>query len=310
MIISASRRTDIPAYYSNWFFNRLKEGFVDVRNPMNPHQVSRVSLTPDVVDCIVFWTKNASPIMDRLNELKNYNYYFHFTLNPYNQQIEKKVPKKGFLLDIYKALADKVGNDKVIWRYDPIMITPEISVDYHLKYFAELAKRLNGYAKICVISFVDLYKKTERNTAYLSMREPTDLEIHTLASRFSEIASKTGLRLVTCSEKIELNQYGIEHGSCIEKSFIEKLCGYKLDVGKDKNQRSECGCVSSIDIGAYNTCQHGCAYCYANYNQKRVDVLSATHNPTSTLIAGELDDNDIIKERDTKLLKNINLFNV
>ena len=308
MIISASRRTDIPAYYSDWFFRRLKDGFVDVRNPMNPHMVSRVKITPEVTDCIVFWTKNAKPMLSRLGELKDYHYYFQFTLNPYSQLIEKHVPKKTILLDVYKELADKIGGDRVMWRYDPILITPEITVDYHIKYFAELAKRLKGYAETCVISFVDLYKKTGRNTAYLSMREPSIFEIRQMARKFSEVAAETGLKLVTCSEIENLDEYGIKHGCCIDKPLIEKLCGYRLDVGKDKNQRKECGCVSSIDIGAYNTCRHGCAYCYANFNQKRVDELAANHNPESTMITGEVGTDDVVKMREVKLLKEMRLF--
>lgn len=256
----------------------------------------------------MFWTKNARPMMERLNELKDYHYYFQFTLNPYSQLIEKHVPKKTILLDIYKELADKIGGDRVMWRYDPILITPEITVDYHIKYFAELAKRLKGYAETCVISFVDLYKKTERNTAYLSMREPSICEIRQMACKFSEVAAATGLKLVTCSEVENLDEYGIAHGCCIDKPLIERLCGYRLEVGKDKNQRKECGCVSSIDIGAYNTCQHGCAYCYANFNQQRVDILSASHNSESTLIAGEIGDNDDVKIREVKLLKDKSIF--
>lgn len=308
MILSVSRRTDIPAYYSKWFFNRLKSGFVDVRNPMNPHQVSRVKITPDVVDCIVFWTKNARPMVSKLEELKNYHYYFQFTINPYGQEVERNVPRKAAIIETYKELADKIGDERIIWRYDPILLTSSIDVVYHIKYFEELSKRLKGYAKLCVISFVDLYKKTERNTAYLSMKEPSLAEMETLAHSFTDIATAYGLSIVTCSERVDLGQYGIKHGSCINKALIEQLCGYTLDVNKDKNQRKECGCVSSIDIGAYNTCQHSCAYCYANFNQQSVDALSASHNPDSTLIAGELGNNDVIRMREVKLLRNRNLF--
>lgn len=308
MIISASRRTDIPAYYSNWFFNRLKDGFVDVRNPMNPHQVSRVRMTPDVVDCIVFWTKNARPMMERLNELKDYRYYFQFTINPYSQEIERKVPKKTAIISTFKELSERVGEDRVIWRYDPILLTPNITMEYHIKFFEELSKRLKGYAKLCTISFVDLYKKTERNTAYLSMKEPSIAEMEMLAKGFSNIANDNGITLVTCSENVSLEQYGIQHGSCIDKKLIERLCGYSLDVSKDKNQRKECGCVSSIDIGAYNTCKHGCAYCYANFNQQRVDMLAASHRPESTMITGEVGTDDIVKMRDVKSLKEMRLF--
>lgn len=159
MILSVSRRTDIPAFYSDWFFNRLQAGFVDVRNPMNIHQISRIKISPDVVDCIVFWTKNPKKMLDRLDELSGYNYYFQFTINPYDKQIEHYVPQKSEVIATFQALSMKIGPEKVIWRYDPILLTNKIDVNYHIKYFNELAKRLNGYTNRCVISFVDLYKK-------------------------------------------------------------------------------------------------------------------------------------------------------
>lgn len=159
MIISASRRTDIPAFYSDWFLNRIKEGFVDVRNPMNYHQVSRVSLSPDVIDCIVFWSKNPKPMLDRLDELMDYKYYFQFTITPYDTTIEKAVPGMNSMVDTFKALADKVGSNRVVWRYDPILLTDKIDVRYHLSNFYEIAKSLEGYTKRCDISFIDLYKR-------------------------------------------------------------------------------------------------------------------------------------------------------
>lgn len=159
MILSVSRRTDIPAFYSDWFFNRLHEGFVDVRNPMNIHQISRIKITPDVVDCIVFWTKNPYNMLARLYELKKYNYYFQFTINPYGKDIEANVPVKTEIIDTFRRLSLLIGRNRVIWRFDPILITDEINVIYHIKYFEELAKRLENLTTRCVISFVDLYKK-------------------------------------------------------------------------------------------------------------------------------------------------------
>ena len=163
MILSVSRRTDIPAFYSDWFFNRMKEGFVYVRNPMNIHQVSRITLSPEVVDCIVFWSKNPRPMLDRLGELKDYMYYFQYTINAYDQGLEAGVPRKEGIINTFKVLSEAIGPKRVIWRYDPILLTETLDKDYHINYFEELAKRLEGYTNTCVISFVDLYKKTQRN---------------------------------------------------------------------------------------------------------------------------------------------------
>lgn len=308
MILSVSRRTDIPAFYSEWFFNRIKDGYVDVRNPMNIHQVSRIKITPDVVDCIVFWTKNPKMMLSRLEELKKYKYYFQFTINPYDKQIESRVPVKTEIIETFKELSTKIGAEKVIWRYDPILITDKIDVTYHIKYFEELAKRLEGYTTRCVISFVDLYKKTVRNTEPLCMREPSESEMRILAEKLIEIAKKHKMQVLSCAENINLEAQGIENGCCIDPHLIEEICGYNIEVKKDKNQRKECGCVESIDIGAYNTCCHACAYCYANFNSEKVQEQSSRHIKTSSMLTGKLAKDDVIKERKVFLLKAHTLF--
>ena len=158
MIISASRRTDIPTYYFEWFFNRINDGYVCVRNPMNIHQISKVSLSPEVVDGIVFWTKNPIPMMKRLHELDSrYMYYFQFTLNSYGKDVEANIPSKNdVIIPAFQDLSRMIGAERVIWRYDPIMLTDKYTIDYHVEYFEKIAKRLSGYTKKCIISFVDL----------------------------------------------------------------------------------------------------------------------------------------------------------
>ena len=179
MIISASRRTDIPAFYSDWFFNRIKEGYVLVRNPMNIHQVSKIKLSPDVVDCIVFWTKNPKPMLDKLDELKDYRYYFQFTLNSYSNDIEPNVPSKSEeIINTFKQLSDLIGRDRVIWRYDPIILSEKYTVQYHIKYFEKLSQILNGSFNKCVISFVDFYKKNARTLNESKINEPVKEEIN------------------------------------------------------------------------------------------------------------------------------------
>lgn len=311
MIISASRRTDIPSYYADWFYNRIKEGYVCVRNPMNVHQISRISLSPDVIDGIVFWTKNPHPMMNRLDLLRNYMYYFQFTINSYGRDIEANIPSKNdMIIPTFRTLSDKIGPERVIWRYDPILLTEKYSVDYHIHYFEEIAKRLSGYTEKCIISFVDLYRNTKSNTKDLGLLPLETTAMYEIAHRMSEIALKYGIKMESCAEKINLDQFGIEHGHCIDCSLFERLLGCRLDLDKDKNQREECGCVASVDIGMYNTCKNGCKYCYANYSANTVAKHYASHNPESSLISGAIGDEDVVKDRVVKSCKDcqLNLF--
>ncbi|HQA59899.1 MAG: DUF1848 domain-containing protein [Tepidanaerobacteraceae bacterium] len=297
MIISASRRTDIPAFYSDWFLNRIKEGFVLVRNPMNFRQVSQVNLSPDVVDCIVFWTKNPQPMINRLSQLAGYNYYFQFTLTPYDNTIETNVPDKKCLIKTFQELSARIGRDKVIWRYDPILLTNKFDVKHHVKWFEFLANELNGHTKKCVVSFIDMYKKTERNLKGIDLVPMSEELMKEVAHHLSLISKRYNLQLEACCEDIDLTQYGIEPGKCIDDELISKIIGKKLDIKKDPNQRLSCGCVQSIDIGAYNTCQHRCLYCYANFNNALVDKNVRLHSTKSPLLYGSLEEEDKVSIR-------------
>jgi DNA repair photolyase len=293
MILSVSRRTDIPSYYSEWFINRLKEGFLYVRNPMNYNQISKISLKLEDIECIVFWTKNPKPMLKYLDYLEKYNYYFQFSLTSYNNKIEKNLPPKRSLVPIFKELSQKIGKERVIWRYDPILISSEVDVKYHIKNFRLLAEKLKGYTEKCVISFLDEYPKIENRLKENGIRAPKLNEIHEISMAISEIAKECNLKIETCSEKIDLSIYNIEKGKCIDDSLIRKITGLYGKVKKDKNQREECGCVKSIDIGAYNTCLNECVYCYANYN-KKIKFLNDKHSP---LLVGKLGENEKVTER-------------
>lgn len=300
MIISASRRTDIPAFYSNWFFNRIKEGFLLVRNPMNAHQVSRIKLSPEVVDCIVFWTKNPRPMLSKLDGLKDYNYYFQFTLNSYDKTLEHGVPSKKYLIKTFIELSERIGRERVIWRYDPIILTDVFTKEYHYKWFEYLAKNLCNYTDKCVISFLDLYKKTERNLKEIKIAILNKTDMEEIAYRLSSIASKYNLTMETCSEEIELEKFGVNHGKCIDDRLISKILNCNLIIDKDLNQREICGCVKSIDVGAYNTCKHECLYCYANFSKETVRKQVQEHNSKSPLLTGSLNGNEKITDREVK----------
>lgn len=303
MIISASRRTDIPAFYSDWLFNRLRDGYVLVRNPMNIHQVGKIKLTPEVVDCIVFWTKNpANMLFNHRHDLQNLKipYYFQFTVNPYDKIIEPDVPEKRIIFDIFISLAKLVGKERMIWRYDPIIFTDCIDFDYHVKYFEVIARKLAPYTNKCIISFLDFYKKTQRNMQSIPFSDPPIEQKLSLSQKLYDIASNLNLKLVTCAEMLDLSKIGIRHGQCIDSGLIAHLCGGKVLAKKDKNQREECGCIESIDIGTYNTCKHGCLYCYANYSPATVEKQTHLHNPNSPLLFGELTAEDKVIEREMK----------
>lgn len=304
MILSVSRRTDIPNYYPEWFFNRIKEGFVYVRNPMNAHQVSRIDITPEVVDCIVFWTKNPKPMMNRLDELTSYNYYFQFTLTGYGKDVELNVPhKKEKMIPIFQELSGKVGSKRVIWRYDPIIFTGKYTPEYHLRAFEQIATALKGYTEKCVISFVDMYAKNKKNMKLLETYEPEKNDLLEFATRIAEIAGANGMKVGSCAEAIDLGACGIEHNCCIDKDLIEEIIGCRLKGDKDKNQRRECGCMESVEIGTYNTCKNGCKYCYANDSEEIVIKNCSKYDPESPILCGVIDENDRITERKVKSLK-------
>ena len=305
MILSVSRRTDIPAFYSEWFMNRMHEGFVLVRNPMNYHQVSRVSLSPTVIDCIVFWTKNAEPMLPFLDEVsKKYPFYFQYTLNGYDGDIERNLPALEKKIHTFKKISHQIGSEKVIWRYDPILLTEKYTIDWHIGRFQQIAKALKGYTDTSVFSFVDIYDKVKSNVKGLDMRSCTIEEMALVAKAFSEITKENGMILQTCAEAIDLDQYEIQHGCCIDRKKIEAITGKSLDAKKDQNQRPECGCLESIDIGQYNTCRHGCRYCYANFNPQSVITFSKQHDPSSPFLIGGSEDGDKITERKMKSLLN------
>ncbi len=298
MIISASRRTDIPTYYSEWLFNRLREEYVLVRNPMNTHQIGKVSLSPDVVDGLVLWTKNPIPMLGRLSELEKYNFYFQFTLNAYGKDVEPNVPsKKDTIIPAFIDLSKKIGRDRVIWRYDPIFFNEYYTMNYHCTYFNKLASILSEYTEKCTVSFIDLYRNTARNVHPLQVQNETHEQQIELLEVFSRIAHQYEIYIDTCAEAIEVSNMDIPHACCIDKERLERLGNCKLKVEKDKNQRSECKCVASIDIGAYNTCKNGCLYCYANYSATTVAKNYEKHNPASPLLFGEVGEEDTVIER-------------
>ena len=298
MIISASRRTDLPAYYSKWFFRRLQEGYVLVRNPVNPRQVSRVSLSPEVVDGFVFWTKNPAPMIPWLDKLPDCPYYFQVTLTPYDEQIERYLPsKRKVILPAVRQLARQIGPERVVWRYDPVFLTEKYSVDFHKKAFAQIARLLRGNTGRCVISFLDWYPPMEKRLRPLAPRPLGGDEMRELAASFGQAAAENGMRIFTCAETADLSGFGVEHGCCIDRDLLERIGGRPLCAEKDRSERAACGCVQSVDIGAYDTCPGGCLYCYADHGVGRTMRNLAGFDPSSPLLCSSLRPDDTVRER-------------
>lgn len=304
MILSVSRRTDIPNYYSEWFYNRIREGYLYVRNPMNPHQISRINLSPELVDCIVFWTKNPANMMPRLDELRDYHYCFHFTLTGYGRDIEPNIPdKRTNLIKIFQEMSDEIGHEKMLWRYDPILFNDKYVPEYHLKAFEEIAGNLSGYTQKVFISLVDLYEKTRRNTKGLNLKQIDNGEIMELMRKMKEAAKKYRLEIVTCAAQNRLTDDGIKGEGCVGKEWIEGIVGCQLKAGNDKTQRKGCGCIESIDVGTYHTCKNGCKYCYANDSDEKVKKRVSLYDADSPLLCGHVEQGDIITVRKIKTLK-------
>ncbi len=300
MIISASRRTDIPAFYSEWFMNRIKEGYVIVRNPMN-NQALRIVLNPEIVDCIVFWTKNPVPMIPKLDELKDYCYYFQVTLTGYGKDVEAHVPdKKKVLIPAFQQLSEKIGPEKVIWRYDPILVNERYTVDYHIKAFTQIAESLKGYTEKCVFSFVDEYAKNSKAMRSLGVQSLSEEDMKSIAIQLRDIAKANDMTIATCAEKIDLEELGIEHNACIDKALIERITGGTIKNTKknikDSGQRHECKCMASKEIGAHNTCGNGCVYCYANYSPDSVKKSMERYDPMSPILCDVIRPDEVVKD--------------
>jgi len=294
MIINTGQRTDIPAFFAEWFANRLRAGFVCVRNPFNPRQVSRYRLDPSVVDAIGFCTKNPAPMFPYMELLKPYGQYWFFTITPYGRDIEPNVPDKQRLLADFRTLSRLTGVDSIGWRYDPIFLSKRYTMDYHLHAFEQIATALDGYTKTVVISFIDLYKKVRRN--FPEVRTvPKELRL-ALGKEITQIANTYGMTVKTCAEGDELAVYGADCDGCIRIRDYEKAIGKHLTAPKQRGARAECACYLSCDIGAYNTCRHLCRYCYANEEPAKVLSQSRLHDPESPFLIGNYEDGDIVHD--------------
>ncbi|MBP5503001.1 MAG: DUF1848 domain-containing protein [Bacteroidales bacterium] len=308
IIISASRSTDIPAFYADWFFHRLKVGYSAWTNPFNGVK-SYVSYQN--ARFFVFWSKNPKPLLKHLDELKKINCYIQFTLNDYVAEgLEQKVPSVEDRIQTFKHLVEELGKGRVIWRFDPLILTDKISIDDLLRKIENIGDQLKSYTEKLVFSFADiaLYRKVKSNLEKnnINYQEWTESQMVEFAQRLSELNKKWNFQLTTCGEKIDIDKYGILHNKCIDDDLMIRIAkndkvlmdylgveidntfeGIKIIKKKDNHdngQRDFCGCIVSKDIGEYNTCPHLCEYCYANtskeiavsnYNQVKQNSLTS-----------------------------------
>lgn len=263
MIISASRRTDIPAFYAGWFFDCIRQGRVLVKNPRNKNQVREISLKKENVDFIVFWTKNPDPIIPYLPLLRDYFYYFQFTLNSYGREIEPNIPETDFRLKVFRKLSKMLGPERVIFRYDPVILTEKYDINWHIDSFRKTARQLEGLTKRCVFSFLDVYKKNIGKLKNIGFKEINEKFILELAEIIASICEICGFEPMTCAEAQDLSELGIKKSKCVDSSLVRNLTGKDMSFSRDKSQRKECMCDESVDIGSYCTCPGNCVYCYA-----------------------------------------------
>ncbi len=311
MILNTGNRTDIPAFYGEWFMNRIRAGFVYSRNPYYPDLVTSYKLDPLVVDIIAFCSKNPIPFLKYIDELKDYRLFFMVTITPYGQEIEPHVPNKNRVMDSVKVLSQKLGPKAVTWRYDPIFINEKYTVDYHIRIFKQMCERLSGYVDTCIISFIDLYAKTRRN--FPGVEEVSMKDQMRLAKAFQEICESYHIHLKTCLEDNSyLRALNIDVSGCMTKETLERAFDLTLKIPHLTDARKGCHCLLGNDIGTYNTCGHGCLYCYANEDHDQVKRLMQEHDPLSPLLIGHVQKTDLIRiaKQESYIERQISLFDL
>ena len=292
-LVSASRRTDIPAFYADWFLNRCLAGYCEGPNPRNPQQIRHLSLDPADVDCVVFWTKNPGPLLGRLGALDALGlpYLFLFTLNRYPAALEPRMPRFEDRVSTFRALAGHVGPERVVWRYDPVILSNRTPHAWHAGNFDEIARALHGATRRVIVSFLDYYRKTERRLKPLEEagwrfeRQAVDSpESHDLMRQISASARAHGIGIQTCAEVVDYTPDGAPPGSCVDGALIHELFGAEGHDTKDPHQREACGCATSCDIGVPDTCLHGCPYCYATRGHDEARARWAQHDPRAPML--------------------------
>ena len=297
MILSASRRTDLPCAHAEWLCARFRAGEALVRNPMNPRRVSRVSLRREDVDGIVFWSKDPRPLIAHLDAFDGYAYYFQFTLNGYGPEVEPNLPGVAERVATFRALSEKIGPERVLWRYDPILLSCVHSEAWHEDCFGRLAEALRGYTRRATISFLDIYARNRNRLLQAGAAAPDGETMRRLAAKIARMARANGMEPCACAEPADFSGCGVARARCVDAELLGRIGGIPLRAPRDPNQRAECGCAVSVDIGAYNTCPNGCVYCYANFSPSLLRERLTRRNDASPLLCDALSEGDCVTER-------------
>lgn len=295
MIINTGARTDTVQYYTKWLLNRFEEGYVLARNPLFPNKVTRYELTPETVDCVVFCSKNYRPILKELYKITDrFHTHFQYTITAYGKDIEPGVPSIDDSIETLLELEQLVGRERICWRYDPVLLTEGYTIERHRETFAYIASKIAGHVDRCIFSFVEMYKKVEKNMPELVPM--TDADKNEIAKNLGEIAGKHQLHIQTCGTNGDFTKYGIHPSGCMTLDMLGNANGIKFRTLKHKGTRAGCHCIESRDIGAYDTCLNGCKYCYANKNPQKAFENFALHDPESPLLLGHLQDTDTVQQ--------------
>ena len=295
MIINTGQRTDIPAFYSKWFINRIKEGYVLVRNPYYPKNVTKFKLDSKVVDVIGFCTKNPRPMLKYLDDLKDFGQFWYISITGFDSDYEPNVPPINQVISDFKYLSNKIGKNKVAWRYTPIIIDEKYTLKRHIETFEYIASELDGYTNLAVFGFIDIYPKLLKN--HPEIKDTDDQSKIEIAKRFLDIANKHHMDLRLCSKEKWLKEYGIDVDGCMRIEDYERSISSKLDIKqKMEARKGYCACYLSNDIGTYNSCPHLCRYCYANGDKNLIMYNYHQHDENSPLLIGHLNKDDIVKE--------------
>ncbi|MCL2317484.1 MAG: DUF1848 domain-containing protein [Methanomassiliicoccaceae archaeon] len=299
MIVCASRRTDIPAFHSEWLMNRIREGYAMVRNPVAKNVVYKVDLSPKNVDLLLLMTKDPRPIIPHIEELKRMkmNIGFQVTVTPYGRDIEPGVPDKADVAEAFRIVSEKIGKERMVWRYDPVILNGKIDIRYHSRKFEVLCNELSGYTERCIFSFVEMHEKLNPLQKNGTLRPISKEEAETIGAAFSEIANAKGIRLSLCCSEYDLSHHGISSAGCIDKETMK-------DLGIPYEElsvpiRDRCKCVKNIDIGEYDTCDHDCIYCYANRTNGYVRK-QRMYDPKSEMLYGAIRNTDVVVETGSK----------
>lgn len=293
MIVNTGGRTDTVQYYSEWLLRRFAEGYVLSRNPLFPNKVSRIELSPDKVDCVVFCSKSYAPILPRLHEITSrFRTYFYYTITAYGKDIEPGVPSIAESMETLVALSRMVGRMRVAWRFDPVLLAADYPAARILEIFAQMAPALAPYIDRCIFSFVEVYKKLEVNMPELIPLSLEDMDM--LARGLGEIAGENGILIQTCGTNGDYSRYGIHPSGCMTLEILGRANGVAFRNRKHRGMRHGCHCIESRDIGAYDSCLNGCKYCYANQTPQKARDNSRLHDPDSPLLLGHLHPDDTV----------------